>query len=85
MPKLREDELPTEESKQIDTGVKKSANEAMSEFVSNYLQMAQMVYDMMPVASCINDDPYLASFGPGKEFVANYRLMVERTHSELIK
>ena len=61
-PKLKESEWQ-EESKDsstlIDTNQKKSINECMRDFVMNYLQTAQLVYDLVPLVSSISKDPYL--------------------------
>ena len=61
MPKLREEELIEEESKNlIDTSDKtKNNQEKMANFVTINLRIAQLIYDLMPVASAISDDPYL--------------------------
>ena len=57
----------------------------MSDFVYNSVHTAQLVYDLMPLAASISDDPYLHLFDQGKEFIANYKYMVEKTHSDLIR
>ena len=57
----------------------------MRDFVGNYLLTAQLLYDLLPLASVIAEDPYLNDFGPGKTFITNYRKIIERAHNDLIR
>ena len=70
----------------IDTSNKKqNLNQCMKDFVSVYMHTAQFLYDMMPIAACLGDDPYLSQFKAGEQLLQNYKLMTERTHIDLIK
>ena len=57
----------------------------MRKFASNYIRTAQLVYDLMPLANAISNDPYLASFPPGQELLSSYKVQIERTHLEMIR
>ena len=83
LPKLREGELfvaREEESKEAP-----DLNKIMKNFVEIFLHTSQMLYDLMPLASAISDDPYLDSFKPGRNFVDNYLHMISRAHNDLIR
>ena len=86
IPKLSDSEWPEPEdtSSQINT-TKKSLNDCMKDFVFNYLNTAQHLYDLVPLVACLGDDPYLSSFAEGKSLLDKYFAMADRTHIELVK
>ena len=70
----------------IDTGNKdQKLNQCMKDFVSVYMHTAQLLYDMMPLAACLGDDPYLSQFKAGEQLLLNYKMLTEKTHIDLIK
>jgi len=57
-PKLREGELPEEESKELHQA-SSGESETMRRFVVTCLKTQQLLYDLMPLASALSCDPYL--------------------------
>lgn len=83
VPKLRKDELFEVEEESKDASP--DPQNMMLNFVKIYLRTAQLIYELMPLASAIADDPYLTGFVPGRAFVDSYTIMMERTHIDLIR
>ena len=57
----------------------------MKDFVSIYLHTVQLLYNMIPLAECLGDDPYLKQFKQGKLMYDQYKAMVERTWVDLLR
>ena len=57
----------------------------MKEFVSTYLLTAQLLYDLVPVVSCLGDDPYLKDYPRGRQLLDQYYRMTARVHIDLVK
>ena len=57
----------------------------MNEYAENYILSAQFLFDFLPLAICIGDDPYLErDFPEGAQMLLMYRKMRNKVHINFI-